>query len=255
MTRSKSRHAFTLVELLVVIAIIAVLISLLVPAVQRARAASNLTQCGNNLKQIGLAMQQHLGAFKVFPSNGGWDGKQTIPSTSGAAFTPETYDVITNRTYQWGVGDPAFGPKEQTGSWGYSILPYIEQDNVWKLRDWTTPVAIYICPARRPVASAPCVDQDPIGNKFKHGGYEWSRTDYGVNLVAIDNRPTVWGQARFSDGMSNTVLVGERAYDEAAQKPSFYYDESFFMGGSKGTSRGAPALTQDGPNINYKDNW
>src|SRR5262249_56798469 len=61
--------------------------------------------------------------------------------------------------------------------------------------------------------------------------------------------------ARITDGLSNTLFVGEKAYDATVQEPSWYYDESFFLGGSKGTSRGAPNLNRDGPGINYKDNW
>src|SRR5690242_2690348 len=74
---------FTLVELLVVSAIIGVLVTLLIPAVQRVRAAAALVACENNLKQIGLGVLHHHTVHGVFPSNGGWDGKQTIPDTSG----------------------------------------------------------------------------------------------------------------------------------------------------------------------------
>ena len=60
---------------------------------------------------------------------------------------------------------------------------------------------------------------------------------------------------QFTDGLSQTILVGEKAYDVAVQGPSWFFDESFFLGGSQGTSRNASALSQDGPNINYRDNW
>ncbi len=253
--RRPKSPGFTLIELLVVIAIIGILVSLLVPAVQRVRSAAALVQCGNNLRQVGLAFAQFHTLHRVFPSNGGWDGKQTIPSVGGGpAFTPETFDFITNKAYQWGVGDPTLSPQKQTGSWGYAILPFLEQEAVFRKRDWTVPVPVLLCPARGRSGVGTCVAGDTEGN-YKSGGWVWSRTDFGANLVAIENRPVCHSLARYIDGSSNTVLVGEKAYDVTKQAGSWYYDEPFFLGGSKGTSRGSPELNPDGPGINYKDNW
>ena len=249
--------AFTLVELLVVLAIIALLMSLLLPAVQRIRVAADRTVCANNLRQIGIAMQGFLAEFRVFPSNGGWDGKQTIPDVVGQPFTPETFDYTTNRTYQFGVGDPLLRPRDQTGSWGFSLLPHVEQTAIFRDRDWTMPVPVYICPSRRSPAPMAVVAGDAWG-KYKSGGWTWSRTDYGCNLQAFADRPICYPANRFRDGLSNTILVGEKSYDPGVQSQSWYYDESFFLGGSKGTSRGAPALVPDAPQpfyVNYKDNW
>ena len=68
MSRQVSKHGFTLVELLVVIAIVAILLGLLLPAVQQVREAARRTECLNNLKQLGLSNQNYESAFKFFPS-------------------------------------------------------------------------------------------------------------------------------------------------------------------------------------------
>jgi prepilin-type N-terminal cleavage/methylation domain-containing protein len=108
---------FTLIELLVVIAIIAVLIGLLLPAVQKVREAANRMKCGNNLKQIGLAVLNFHDQQGRFPTGGG-DWKQGISYTTKDGTSPE-------------------GPSLQTASWLYQILPYIEQGNVTVLDDMT----------------------------------------------------------------------------------------------------------------------
>src|SRR5262245_53163377 len=97
------RSAFTLIELLVVIAIIAVLIGLLLPAIQKVREAANRTKCQNNLKQLGLALHQ-------YHDNKGW--------------FPQAYD----KAAPWQAPDN--GPHQ---SWMTLVLPYIEQDQLLRL--------------------------------------------------------------------------------------------------------------------------
>jgi prepilin-type N-terminal cleavage/methylation domain-containing protein len=132
---------FTLVELLVVITIIGILIALLLPAVQAARESARRLTCKNNLKQLGLAAQQHIEKHGIFPT-GGWG-------------------------WFW-VGDPDRGfDKRQPGGWVYNLLPFIEQRAVYDLprdgdpaqltpqqkngaRQMTqTPLALMNCPSRR----------------------------------------------------------------------------------------------------------
>src|SRR5262245_60291926 len=114
MSARRRRGGFTLIELLVVIAIISVLISLLLPAVQKVRAAAARVQCQNNLKQIGLALHNYEGVNKVFPPA----YVTADPRADGTAYGISYGDQYRN-------GPSGF-------AWGVFLLPYIEQDNLYR---------------------------------------------------------------------------------------------------------------------------
>jgi prepilin-type processing-associated H-X9-DG protein len=137
----------TLVELLVVVAILAVLIALLMPAVQGARESARMLQCRNNLAQIAKGFASHEQSVGTFPS-GGWG-------------------------VRWvGDADRGLGPS-QPGGWIYSLLPFVEQQRLWELpadgqpdalttvqrenalRLVTTPLPLLHCPSRRPAQLYP----------------------------------------------------------------------------------------------------
>jgi prepilin-type N-terminal cleavage/methylation domain-containing protein/prepilin-type processing-associated H-X9-DG protein len=264
MRLSPQRSGFTLIELLVVITIISILVALLLAAVQRVREAASRTQCANNLKQIGLALHLHHDTYKAFPSNGGWDKKQKIKAVDGAFTFVTVKDAASGITFHWGVGEPGRLPHDQTGSWAYAILPFIEQQNMHLQRAWTEPVALYICPSRRR-AEAKKPQNDEYG-EYNGGGWSWAHTDYGANAHVIPNRPRCLSVAYITDGTANTVLVGEKAMSPTNyQRPTWYWDEPFFLGGSGGTQRGfagpkqsdGVSIVQDSVNMGfaYRYNW
>src|SRR5688572_17401378 len=112
------RRAFTLVELLVVIAIIGVLVALLLPAVQAAREAARRTTCLNQVRQMGIALQNHVDALKVFPTGGNVPNPFIEDYTTGTRTSPGTPN----------------GPNKQGLGAFYQILPFLEQNAVKGIR-------------------------------------------------------------------------------------------------------------------------
>ncbi len=140
---SRQRNAFTLVELLTVIVIIGTLLALLLPAIQAAREAARQNQCKSHLRQVGLAMHLHHSLHRTFPS-GGWG-------------------------WRW-VGDPDRGTGlRQPGGWIFSLLPFIEQEQLFELGKGTKgadkvsfntqriqiSLSAFHCPSRRTAESYP----------------------------------------------------------------------------------------------------
>ncbi len=131
------RRAFTLVELLVVIAIIGVLVALLLPAVQAAREAARRAQCMNHLKQIGLALENHVSALGVYPTAGNSPNPDLANYTTGSRTSP---------------GRPN-GPAKQGLGWPYQILSFLEQNAIkeisTQLQLQQASIPGYFCPSRR----------------------------------------------------------------------------------------------------------
>lgn len=199
---SQKRNAFTLIELLVVIAIIAILIGLLLPAVQKIREAANRMSCTNNLKQIGLGLHNHHDSYLYFPAG-------------FTAIAPPGGDVAPG----WG--------------WSFHVLPYLEQDNMWKSQDQTQSVTnsallaqkikMYTCPSDvqnqnfQVYASGGIAINNVFAAPSSYaafvGGDETEVTtgDSKGMFHGIFYRNSKTRIAEITDGTSQTAMVAERA--------------------------------------------
>lgn len=205
------RKGFTLIELLVVIAIIGVLVSLLLPAVQQARGAARRSNCTNNLKQIGLALQNYHEAYQVFPAS-------YLADTRNASRDPNTYD-----------GPNGF-------AWGTMLLPQLDQAPLYRRFDTRRPcwdavnapaaatnLPVFLCPSATNSSGLMPV-RDSGGNLLATFG----RSTYVANagqeepwgFLAEDYYGIADGPmfrnsrvrvADVVDGLSNTVFIGEHS--------------------------------------------
>jgi prepilin-type N-terminal cleavage/methylation domain-containing protein len=201
------RRGFTLIELLVVIAIIAVLIGLLLPAVQRVRESAARSQTINNLKQIGIGSHAYH------------DTKLRLP------------DCGTNTT------------SSTTWCWAYQILPNIEQDNMFKTQQQLVGVKTYLDPTRGRQASATTGGNSP-GLNGPFTDYAINTVTFGNPSARITMQKITTFNGTVNTILVGMKSIDANFYDNTS---SSNWDECIYSGGYGGTGRSGNVILQDAP--------
>jgi prepilin-type N-terminal cleavage/methylation domain-containing protein/prepilin-type processing-associated H-X9-DG protein len=195
----RARHGFTLIELLVVIAIIAILIGLLLPAVQKVREAAARMSCMNNLHQIGLACHSFHDVNGALP-----------PGYLATAYYPDT--------------SPGWG-------WGAFLLPYIEQDNVYRQINFSQPletqpviqtmIKVYLCPSDSPPPSAFPITDATFATITLAAPSSYAATvgQDASDVADLTGDGIFYRNSRtrltdITDGASQTTMIGDRAWSQ-----------------------------------------
>src|SRR5579875_2129469 len=235
----KIRQGFTLIELLVVIAIIAVLIGLLLPAVQQVREAASRTSCYNNLRQLGLAAQNFAGTFGFSPTE----------------YVPDPGQPPVSGNYPYPGQD-----------WHVQLMAYLEQQNqVQFVNGVLTPVnaatdtlKLFLCPSRgiRPGQASPNAPgvPPPYGGISDYGYYvlvPWNVP--GAQCILWSPSPVNLAQLSNANGSTNTALLSHLSVNpvEYGYGPTTWYNCNNATSGTSVSDRQVPLGAYLSPNTYY----